>query len=46
MRAVLFEGTPEELPRVEALFRTGGDPALQTRAIVLPQSGPKASPRS
>jgi hypothetical protein len=44
MRAVLFEGTPEEFARVEAMFRAGGDPALLTRSIVLPQSRPKAWP--
>jgi hypothetical protein len=44
MRAVLFEGTPEEFARVEAMFRAGGDPSLQTRSIVLPQSRPKAWP--
>ena len=44
MRAVLFEGTPEEFARVEAAFRAGGDPALLTRSIVLPQSRPKAWP--
>ena len=26
MRAVLFEGTPEEFARFEAMFRAGGDP--------------------
>ena len=40
MRAVLFEGTPEEFARVEAVFRAGGDPALLTRSIVRPQSRP------
>jgi hypothetical protein len=44
MRAVLFEGTPEEFARVEAAFRAGGDPSLQTRSIVLPESRPKAWP--
>jgi hypothetical protein len=44
MRAVLFEGTPEEFARVEAAFRAGGDPALHISAIVLPQSRPKAWP--
>ena len=44
MRAVLFEGTPEEFARVEAAFRAGGDPALRTRSMVLPQSRPKAWP--
>jgi hypothetical protein len=44
MRTVLFEGTPEEFARVEAMFRAGGDSALQTRSIVLPQSRPKAWP--
>lgn len=44
MRAVLFEGTPEEFAKVEAMFRAGGDPSLQTRSIVLPQSRPKAWP--
>jgi hypothetical protein len=44
MRAVLFEGTPEEFARIEAVFRAGGDPTLQTRSIVLPQSRPKAWP--
>jgi hypothetical protein len=44
MRAVLFEGTPEEFARVEAVFRAGGDPTMQTRSIVLPQSRPKAWP--
>ena len=41
MRAVLFEGTPEEFARVEALFRAGGDP---TRSLVLPLCRPKAWP--
>lgn len=44
MRAVLFEGTPEEFARVEAVFRAGGDPALLARSTVLPQSRPKAWP--
>ena len=44
MRAVLFEGTPEEFARVEAVFRAGGDPALLTRSIVLPRARPKAWP--
>jgi hypothetical protein len=44
MRAVLFEGTPEEFARVEAIFRGGGDPTLLTRSILLPQSRPKAWP--
>jgi hypothetical protein len=44
MRAVLFEGTPEEFARAEAAFRAGSDPALQTRSIVLPQSRPMAWP--
>jgi len=44
MGAVLFEGTPEELVRVEALFRAGGDATLQTRSIVLPQGRPKVWP--
>jgi hypothetical protein len=44
MRAVLFEGTPEEFARVEAMFRAGGDPSPQTRSIILPQSRPKAWP--
>lgn len=44
MRAVLFEGTPEEFARVEAAFRAGGDPTLKIRSIVLPQSRPKAWP--
>jgi hypothetical protein len=42
MRAVLFEGTPEEFARVEATFRTGGGQNLQTGSIVLPQGRPKA----
>jgi hypothetical protein len=29
MRAVLFEGTPEELVRVEAMFRAGDDPTCR-----------------
>ena len=44
MRAVLFEGTPEEFARVEAMFRAGGDPTLRTRSIVLPRARPKAWP--
>jgi hypothetical protein len=44
MRAVLFEGTPEEFARVEALFRAGGDPAMATRSLVLPLGRPKAWP--
>jgi hypothetical protein len=44
MRAVLFEGTPEEFARVDAMFRAGGDPALQIRSIALPLSRPKAWP--
>jgi len=44
MRAVLFEGTPEEFARVETMFRAGADPALQLRSIALPQSRPKAWP--
>ena len=44
MRAVLFEGTPEEFARVEAVFRAGGDPALQTGSIGLPRARPKAWP--
>jgi hypothetical protein len=44
MRAVLFEGTPEEFASVEAMFRAGGDPGLQTRSIILPQNMPKAWP--
>jgi hypothetical protein len=44
MRAVLFEGTPEEFAGVEAAFRADGDPTLLTRSIVLPQSRPKAWP--
>ena len=44
MRAVLFEGTPDEFARVEAAFRAGGDPALLTRSIVLPQIRPQAWP--
>jgi hypothetical protein len=44
MRAVLFEGTPEEFARVEAVFRAGGDPTMQTRSLVLPQSRPEAWP--
>ena len=35
MRAVLFEGTPEELARVEAVFRAGGDPTMQKSAVPL-----------
>jgi hypothetical protein len=44
MRAVLFEGTPEEFAKVEAMFRAGGDRTLQTRSVVLPHSRPKAWP--
>jgi hypothetical protein len=44
MRAVLFEGTPEEFAKVEALFRAGDDPALQSRSVVLPRSRPKTWP--
>jgi hypothetical protein len=44
MRAVLFESTPEELARVEAIFRAGGDPTQQTRSIVLPQTNPRIWP--
>lgn len=44
MRAVLFEGTPEEFAKVEAMFRAGADPALETRSIVLPQTRPQAWP--
>ena len=44
MRAVLFEGTPEEFAKVEAAFRMGGDPALLNRSIVLRQGRPKAWP--
>ena len=42
MRAVLFEGTPEEFAGVQAVFQAGGDPTLLTRSIVLPQGRPKA----
>jgi hypothetical protein len=28
MRAVLFEGTPEEFARVETLFRAAGNPTV------------------
>jgi hypothetical protein len=44
MRAVLFEGTPEEFARVEAMFRAGGDPVVQTRSLVLPLGRPKVWP--
>jgi hypothetical protein len=44
MRAVLFEGTPEEFARVEAMFRAGGDPTTQTRSLVPPLGRPKAWP--
>jgi hypothetical protein len=44
MRAVLFEGTPEEFARAEAMFRAAGDPGLQTRSIVLPRSKPRTWP--
>ena len=44
MRAVLFEGTPEEFARVEAAFRAGGRPGSQTRTIALPRARPKAWP--
>lgn len=44
MRAVLFEGTPEEFARVEAMLRAGGDPTVQTRSLVLPLSRPKVWP--
>ena len=44
MRAVLFEGTPEEFAKVEAMFRAGGDPTMQTRSIVLPRARPKTWP--
>jgi len=42
MRAVLFEGTPKEFARVEAMFRAGGDPTMQTRSTVLPLGRPRA----
>jgi hypothetical protein len=44
MRAVLFEGTPEEFARVEAMFRAGGDPTLSVPSIVVRQSRPRAWP--
>jgi hypothetical protein len=44
MRAVLFEGTPEEFASVEATFGAGAPPSLQTRSSVLPQSRPRAWP--
>ena len=44
MRAVLFEGTPEEFAKVEAMFRVGGDPTMQTGSIVLPRARPKTWP--
>jgi hypothetical protein len=45
MRAVLFEGSPEEFAKVEAAFRAGGDPTLQTRSIVLPHARPSTWPK-
>jgi hypothetical protein len=44
MRVVLFEGTPEEFARVEATFRAGGEPTMQTCSLVLPIR-PKAWPQ-
>jgi hypothetical protein len=44
VRAVLFEGTPEEFARVEAMFRAGGDPTLQTQSMVLPRARPRTWP--
>ena len=44
MRAVLFEGTPEEFARVEAAFRAGGDPILLSGSIMLRQGRPKTWP--
>ena len=44
MRAVLFEGTPEEFARVEATFRAGGDPALLTRSTEGPRTRPRTWP--
>jgi hypothetical protein len=41
---VLFEGTPEEFKRVEAMFRAATDPGLQPRSIALPLGRPKAWP--
>jgi hypothetical protein len=47
MRAVLFEGTPEEFARVEAMFRAGSEPGAHTRRYtVLAFSRPGASYRA
>ena len=44
MRAVLFEGTPEEFARVEAMFRAGGEPTMETGSLVSPPGRPRAWP--
>lgn len=44
MRAVLFEGTPEEFGRVEAMFRAGAERGLQTRSVLLPHTRPRTWP--
>jgi hypothetical protein len=44
MRAVLFEGTPEELGKVEAMFRAGSGSTMLSRSIVLPRAKPKTWP--